>query len=456
MIRLDSSANGANSLTARFPSATRPVVRILALTCLLAAGSACGQAPASFGSNPDSARANASELAGALATRFTNVRRIGTLDHTHDQLVRHALFPSRLIDDSTIWSRPRTGSTRTLSVYGTQVGSQYHLAARPASPHPRESGDIRINTSLSRLSPSEYQWGATSDLALGRLTSDDFFRGVRASFAELELRAERATREEYRASLPRTAGALGALFSVDSIRSEKKSDGSTSHVLTIGMHTDRARKTYPAYGKYLEKYVSPSRYNITLTDHTGARWLHAKAGDDRLVLRMRTRGGDMLPLDGAPRPLPDSLRIRIDLTVHILFFDVGMNELMGDLAVVRTDHEKGFAIRFRREPKWDFPLATDRLIKTPLRRPFAGEGALFRLTVRDSAGAQTVMSREVGMAVQESGILRFLARLNRSAADDFTTAADVESNRFLSDVFTALRSDIRAGMSRTMKAEGDF
>lgn len=427
----------------------------LALVALLAA---CGQGPAAFGPDPDTARANAAEMLGAFATRFTSVRRIGALDRTHDQFVRHALFPSKLIDDTTLWSGSRSGPKRTLSVYGTLVGAQYHLAARAAAPHPHRAGDVRVVTSISRLAESEFLWEATSELGLGTLSADEFFRGLKASVAELESRAERDTRAEYRASLPRGTAALGTLFSLDSIRTQKLGDGSTAHRLVIGIDPDRARATYPAFGRYLAKYVKPSRYHLTLTDRTGALWMDVQAGKDLLRIRMRTRDGEMLPLDGAARPLPDSLQLRADLTLHVLFFDVGMSELAADVQVVRTDHERGFSVRFRREPKWHFPLATNRLIKTPLRRPFANEGSLFRLTVRDSAGAQTVISRQVRMAVQESAILRWLARLNRTAADDFTASADVESNRFVSDVFGALRSDVRA--QRTVqakaKAEGEY
>lgn len=431
------------------PFNARHLARVSLLTLL----AACGQAPVAFGPNPDSARANASEMLDAFATRFTNVRRVGTLDHAHDQLVRHALNPSRLIDDTTIWQGTQTGATRRLSVYGTRVGGLYLLAARPVAPHPQRAGDIRINTSLGRLAESEYQWETTSELGLGTLTSADFFRGLRAGFAELESRNEDATRTEYRGALPRSTAALGTLFSVNSIRSLKRDDGSTAHTIVSRMHPDRATKTYPAFGKYIEKYVRPSSYHLTLTDRTGAQWFDAKTGKDLLTIRMRTRNGDLLPLDGPARALPDSLRLRTDFMMHILFFDVGMSAMDADVEMVRTAHEQGLSIRFRSEPKWHFPLAVTRLIRTPLRRPFAKEGALFRFTVRDSLGAQTVVSRTVRMAVQESAILRWLARLNRAAADDFTPTADIESDRFMSNVFGALRDDVRAHANAQAKAE---
>jgi hypothetical protein len=321
---------------------------------------------------------------------------------------------------------------------------------------PTRAGDIRIVTHLSRLGESEYRWGATSDLALGTLSSDDFFRGIRASLAELEARNERATRTEVHASLPRTTAALGTLFSLDTVRSIRLGDGSASHSIAVRFHGERAKRSYPTFGKFLSEYLTPARYRLALFDHAGGKWMEVAAGRDLMTIRMRTKNGELFPLEGPGRALPDSLLLRADIFLHVLFFDVGMTELTGDMRLIRDDHENGFAVRFRSEPKWHFPLATDRLIKTPLRRPFAGDGALIRLTVRDSVGAQTVISRRVGMEVQESAILRWLARLNRTAADDFTANADVESNRFLVDVFTALKHDVRSPRSVQAKAEGEY
>jgi hypothetical protein len=393
-------------------------------------------------------------MVGAFATRFTQARRMGALEQTHNQMVRHALFPSRVFEDTTLWSALSSNSTRTLSVYGNPVGAQYHLVQRPSASPPAHAGDISVVTNLSRLGESEYRWDATADLALGSLSADDFFRGIRASLAELEQRPERATREEYRTSLQRTTAALGKLFTLDTIRSVRRADGSVTHAVAITIHPDRARETYPTFGKFLRDYVSPARYRAALFDREGAKWLETTAGKNLMTIRVRTKNGELLPFEGPARPLPDSLQLRADLFLHILFFDVGMTELIGDMQTVRDEHEQGFVVLFRREPKWHFPLGTDRLIKTPLRRPFAGDGSRFALTVRDSVGAQTVISRQVRTIVQESAILRWLARLNRTAADDFSANADVESYRFLADVFSALRSDIRNPRGVQAKADG--
>jgi len=435
-----------------FTNAMRGLTAVL-LVGLLAG---CGQAPGAFGATPEAGRANADQMLGSLATRFTQARRMGTLEHTHDQMVRHALFPSRVFADTTLWSVSTGRSTRTLSVYGTPVGAQYHLMRRPSASLPALAGDISVVTNLSRLGESEYRWEATSELALGSLSADDFFRGIRASLAELEQRPERATREEYRTSLSRTTTALGTLFTLDTIRSVRRADGSVTHAVAIAIHPDRARETYPTFGKYLRDYVSPARYRAALFDQAGGKWLEVTAGKNLMTIRARTKNGELLPFEGPPRALPDSLQLRANLFLHILFFDVGMTELTADMQIVRDEHERGFSLLFRREPKWHFPLGTDRLIKTPLRRPFAGEGSRFALTVRDSAGAETVISRDVRTTVQESAVLRWLARLNRTAADDFSANADVESYRFLADVFNGLRSDVRTPRAVQAKAEGVY
>ena len=76
-------------------------------------------------------------------------------------------------------------------------------------------------------------------------------------------------------------------------------------------------------------------------------------------------------------------------------------------------------MRFRREPKWDLPLATERLIRSPLRRPFEGRGSELRLAVRDDLGSQAMSVRQVRTAVRESAIMRWLGGLGATAFGDF-------------------------------------
>jgi hypothetical protein len=104
-------------------------------------------------------------------------------------------------------------------------------------------------------------------------------------------------------------------------------------------------------------------------------------------------------------------------------------------------------MRFRREPDWHFPLAVNNLIRTSLKHPFKGDGITLRVSVRDRAGPQTLLSRRAGVSVQESAIVRWLGGLGNSAMSDFAGRADAEENRYVYDVLTALRGDFVAALS---------
>ena len=107
--------------------------------------------------------------------------------------------------------------------------------------------------------------------------------------------------------------------------------------------------------------------------------------------------------------------------------------------------ERAWSIVTRAEPHWILPLVTERLLKTPLKRPFQGSGALFRIGVRDdSAGGQSVLHRRMHLEVEESMILRFIGRLGAIAVGDYSGEAERQQYAFLEEVFTALVADARA------------
>jgi hypothetical protein len=87
---------------------------------------------------------------------------------------------------------------------------------------------------------------------------------------------------------------------------------------------------------------------------------------------------------------------------------------------------------------------TERLLKTPLRRPFQGNGTLFRIGVRDdSTGGQSILHRRMHLEVQESTILRVIGKLGSIAASDYAGRVEREQNAWLREVFSALVADVR-------------
>jgi hypothetical protein len=224
-------------------------------------------------------------------------------------------------------------------------------------------------------------------------------------------------------------------------------DGSAVVDAHVRVVADRIRATMPAFAEYVDKYIEPARYAITLTDGRGTTWLDSRANDGVLTFRWRTRDGRMLALTGAERPMPDTLLMQVDASAKFLMFRVGVSRMVGDLTAVRAAHERGWVIRFQRAPKWHFPLAVNHLISRTLDRPFEKGGIYFRLTLRDSEAGQTVVARRFDVAVQESAIVRWLGGLGGKAMDDFAGRAEVEENRFTAEALTALRSDLVAALA---------
>jgi len=142
--------------------------------------------------------------------------------------------------------------------------------------------------------------------------------------------------------------------------------------------------------------------------------------------------------------MPDSLTLNGDLTMKVRRFTVGFHDFHADFNIVRTDHERAWSFVGRAEPKWTLPLVGERLLRSPLRRPFQGRGIQFRIGVRDSTGAQTTLNRRLHLEVQESAILRFIGKLGATAVGDYQGKAEREQLAWLREVFAALVGDLQA------------
>jgi hypothetical protein len=234
---------------------------------------------------------------------------------------------------------------------------------------------------------------------------------------------------------------MGRLFTLDTVHAVPVGDGSWLVDLRVSIHPERIRGTMPALAKYVDKYIATSRYTIQLTDGRGGRWLDARASRKVLTFRLRTRGGELLALDGPARPMPESLELHTDAYVHVMLWDVGVSGMVGDFSMVRGAHERGFAVRWRRRPEWHLPLGVRHLINGTLNRPFAGSGMQLRLTVRDADAGQTLVLRRFDAAVQESAVVRWLGSLSGRAMSEFAGQAELEENRFTAEALLAVRAD---------------
>jgi hypothetical protein len=167
-----------------------------------------------------------------------------------------------------------------------------------------------------------------------------------------------------------------------------------------------------------------------------------------MSLKWRVQQGKLTSLFGPPRPWPDTLVLTSDVTLKVKVFTVGVQGLVSDFIITNTGHDRGWTVISQHEPKWVLPFLTERLIRSPLHRPFEGAGSLLRFAVRDTAGGQTVLSRRARLDVQESAIMRFIGSLAGHALGDLDTRVESEEDRFLRDGFSALQGDLRALVPR--------
>ena len=443
----------------RHPPAGRPprsAATLVAplLAALLAAGSAgaCGGTAGAFGSSPAAARANADGFLTALALRLGPLARDSVLSHNRPRYVRATLTPSRIWGEPSIWSS-RTDSTRTIAVHGALVGGRYLLAQRPAVAPPTVVGEARHLIALRRLDADEYEWRSSGEIAIGAVRAAEVQSALHAIAGAAEGRSEGALRAELRARLPRATRSAGRLFRIDTLRATPFADGTTAHFLSISIHSDGVREEYPAFADYLDKYTAPSSYHITLQDRGGTPWIVLTARDEVLTLRMRTRDGRLAPLLGAPRARPDTMVLDIDVETKVSLFEVGVKDLRAEMTYVDGPREIGWRMRFDRQPRWSLPLVAERLLRTPLERPFRGDGVLNYLYVRDAdareraAAGASVVGRDFRIAVQESAMLRFLNRISSSAMRDVTRDVEHQRDAFVAETLYALRDDLLAGLS---------
>jgi hypothetical protein len=418
---------------------------VLAAAIVIAALSACRDVAPGFGTNAAAARANADGLFGGIAQRFTNVQRTPKFIGARGKLGKNALTPSVIYNDTSVWTAFGPDSTRVITIDGEFSGNRYLFSARPwPTAPPNEPGDSRHYIRLRRLNENVFEWVTNVDIAAGTIKSDEFASVISRLMGSAEGRTPADLRADYRASFPRTTAALGRLFSLDTLRSVRDNEGATTVLLGIRIDPKGIRATMPDFAKYLDKYATPSKYRAVVTDKRGGRWVEVSGADNYMTLRVRSMFGHFAPLNGPVRPMPNDLQLTSDFTTKILFFTVGYRQLIGDVTVINSDRERGWFMRFTHEPDWRLPSAVSVMIHTPLRRPFEGNGATFRLVLRDNPGGQSILARHTTTVVQESAILRFLGRLGSTAMGDFVGKSEVQENRFSAEVFNALRLDVRA------------
>jgi hypothetical protein len=416
-------------------------VRFLTLASV-AALPGCREVAPAFGTNIPFARQNAEEFFYSVGSRFTNIQRPARIIHARAQFGHYALTPSGVYNDTTIWLAIGADSARLFGDEGVFSVDRYIVSAKLSNTTPDALTESREIVRLRKLTDNEYEWFTNVDVALGRIQAKNISDVLAAGLAAGEGKGAAAIRADYTTNFPRTVEALGRLFTIDTLRATPDAEGATTYELAIRLTPEILKATMPHYAAYIDKYISKGKYRIALTDKTGARWFDASAANYYMHFKVRSKGGHFAPLDGGVRQMPDSLTIQVDMSMKILLFTVGWTQMMGDFEFINTPHERGWSMRFAKEPNWTLPPTIGSILRGPLRRPFQGTGIPVRISIRDNPGSQTLLNRRLSLVVQESGLLRFLNRLSGTAVGDFLGPSEREANRFNADAFRALRQDV--------------
>lgn len=392
------------------------------------------------------ARDRAETLFASLGARVKDPVRNQKYDTARVRIANSAFLPGRIFRDTSIWTSAPTESRKQMLVRGWYEDGHYRLNAENIVPLPSQPTHSRHVINLTRLSDdNEYAWDTEVPYAVGTITAAEVGRFFGAMLSAAEGRTEKEVRADIAATLPRSSAVLGQLLTIDSIRTVHLPDRSTLAAFHVRMHPAGVDAKYPNFARYMRTYAMPTRMQFSLTDRDSMSYVNCDAkGDGKLALTLRTLDGRMIPLAGPPKTMPDTLTLNGELAMKVRGFTVGFHDYHAEMAIVRTDHERSWHFVSRREPRWRLPLITERLIRTPLKRPFQGIGATFRIGFRDSTGAQTILNRRLHLEVQESLILRFINRLAGATLSDWVGKSEREQMAWLDEVFTGLLEDVRA------------
>jgi hypothetical protein len=419
--------------------------RVAATAALLLALPGCRAGWANLGESAARAQVNGVLVADALVKRYQSVERAPGYARARAAIGKHALDPSRVFDDTTLWTTRPDARTRELLAEGQTLEGRYRFGERAGAPLPDRLADARHLTRLVREGDEgAYLWQTQVDFAIGTMDADDLARGWRALLASLAGRDSAALRADLQGTLPRTVVAAGRLFSLDSIRPVTGADGATAITLGMTVRAERVQGTLPRLAAYVRKFVAPTAFRLVLRDGRGTRWADVALRDSRVVVRLRQKDGRLVALDGAPVPLPDSLEMVADFRTKFGVFGLGYRSLRGHFVEDGRPGERAWTMRFDREPTWELPPLAAQFLKTPLRHPFTRGGLVFRVAFRPGPNGQTLITRETRIPVMESPVTRFIGRWQGSAFSEFEGATEKEETQFNRELFAALREDLRS------------
>ena len=388
---------------------------------------------------------HAGDTLGAIAGRFGPTIKSENLSEIRPRLATASFVPSRVFDDREIW----TGSSedhRELGLEGRPDGDDYHLGTAVDPTDPSRPGQYRGRLELRALAEeSAFEWRWRDELFLGAGTPGLVDRVAGVAFRarpRMPMRSRLGGR--LLAALPRTRVSLGRLVRLVELRAHRLADGTTSISLTARVEPERIADEFPEYSRYLAKYAKPLRLNMQAYDMEGRRWWGIDVRDHTTTLRARVSGGSLAPLEGPVASEPERIRVSVDASTKAGLFRVGFNGLVADVQRVDRGSRQAFAAAFNEEPQWRIPLVFRPFLRSPLSRPFEGEGVLLSMSLESEPDGRFFLRRSFRMAVRESWITRRMGGVVSGALSEFREKAEQEADQFTGEVLEALRADVVA------------
>jgi hypothetical protein len=410
----------------------------------------CREAAEGLASGPGGNEA-ALVLVGALADRFGPIEREPAFDALRPKLARAALVPSRVFDDTSAWP-VRGEDWRTVDFEGFTAGGTYRLGVRGQARAPAKAGDYRAHLRLTRAGDGRFEWSMREELALGPVRPSDLANALTRLMEGGESLDGPAARSAACDALPRTTAALGRLLRVEALDLARDAAGATAVRLAVRIDPEGLRPYAPRYAAFVARYATPMRLAATAIDADGTPWWTLDAADNLWTLRIRTRGGSLVPLQGpADRRLPDALRVVADYSTKMGLFRVGVRRLAADVGLTRTAREKGFRARYDEAPDWQLPFLVKPFLRASLVYPFEPPGSEVGWAVESGPAGETLLVGGYRARVRESWIVRWLGGLTGTAVSEFRRGAEAEADRFNRECLQALRADLsRLGAPRAV------
>jgi len=416
-------------------------MRRAAAVCLVALLPACREPARALSAGPGGPRGSRA-LVESLASRFGPARGDAAYEALRPKLARSALVPSRLLDDPDAWPQ-RSGDRRAVEIAGAGPPGAYRLAVTPGgAPRPSAPGTYRGRIELQRTGGGRFQWDVVEELAAGPVRLAALSAALDALLRGAEATDGVAARAAIARAFPRARPALGRLLRLETL-ALWPDGGATSAVLGVRLAPEGLRPGAPHLAEFVRRYFGPMKLHAVAADASGRAWWTLDAHEGLWSLRLRFRDGALVPLSGpAGGRVPDELSVTADYETRMGRFRVGVRQLVSAVTLERTPAEKGFVVRFLREPEWDLPFLVEPILHGPLAQPFEAPGSEAGFWARDEGPGGTLLVRRLRARVRESFVLRWLGGLTNAAMSDFRAGAEAELDAWAGECLLALRDDV--------------